>query len=439
MKSSIRRVALLALLGLLMEVALAPAANAERDLLSEAALETKECAKCTGSIAKVVPPPEGQIEGPCGLATSAAGEVYLADYFHRVIDVFDQPVGGLPGAYSGQLVPPGANPRLGVNTLDSVCGLAFDAAGNLYGNEWHQGVVQLTGGEATIDSGESTGVAVDSSTNRLYVDDRTYVAEYDLPYISGEEPLAKIGLGSLGKAYGLAAAEGYVYVADAADQTVKAFEPATSLTTPAATIAGAFNSLTDAALAVDPTNGHLLVVDDLQPGYEHPRSAVLEFGAPAEDFDLLGILAGAPIFGQPSGIAVTAEGDLLVTDGNGELANAYLYGPYESVPADAAESEPLLQSAESGITVSTPPTTPSPPTHQILRRKRVIRHHPRWKTHRRCRSTAASTGWPTASSSDNQIGGAYDCSPRQRWSGIADLRGRVRAHSVARSRQSRRM
>ncbi len=83
--------------------------------------------------------------------------------------------------------------------------------------------------------------------------------------------MKKIGLGSLGDGYGLAVFGGKVYVADAAANAVKVYEPAIDLLNPIATIAHGFVSLVDGALAVDPTNGHLLVVDNMQPGYEAPR------------------------------------------------------------------------------------------------------------------------------------------------------------------------
>jgi DNA-binding beta-propeller fold protein YncE len=328
MRVAIRSGALSALACLLLAGILAPTAQADRELLSQAALETAYCLHCTAPPQEIVPPAEGQIEGPCGLATSPTGRVYVADYYHRVIDVFGPASPAGRAQYLSQIALPGANPSVLVNTLDSVCGLAFDSAGNLYGNEWHQSVVRLTGGEATIDSGEATGLAIDSSTDRLYVDDRTYIAEYALPFSVDDEPVAKIGAGSLGDGYSLAAADGRVYVADAADETVKVFDPATPLAAPVATIADSFNSLEEAALAVDPTNGHLLVVDNLQPGFEHPESAVLEFASGVDGYAFLGQLPGAPVHGGPSGITVDAGGGVLVTDGNGELSNAFLYSDY---------------------------------------------------------------------------------------------------------------
>lgn len=342
MRHAIRRGALPALACLLLAGVLAPPAQANRALLSEAALETAHCIHCTAPTLEIVPPVEGQIEGPCGVAISPLGRVYVADYYHRTIDVFAPASSSGPAKYLSQIALPGSNPSVLVNTLDAVCGLAFDAAGELYGNEWHQSVARLTGGEATIDTGESTGVAIDPSSDRLYVNDRAYVAEYELPVTAGEEPVAKIGLGSLGDSYGLAAAGGRVYVADAVDQTVKVFDPATSLATPVATLSGQFNSLTDAALAVDPTNDHLLVVDNLQPGFEHPESAVLEFASAADGYAFLGALPGAPIHGGPSGIAVDAGGQVIVTDGNGELSNAFLYGPAgtSAGPGGGSEAAP---------------------------------------------------------------------------------------------------
>jgi len=349
MKRTMRRGAL-AVLGCLLGMALlAPGALGNRALRSEAALETTNCARCTGTVVPGLPPVEGQIEGPCGLAISPAGNVYLADYYHRAIDTFAMPEAGGQGRYLSQIALPGTNPRFGVNTLDGVCGLAFDAAGDLYGNEWHQGVMRLAPAEATIDSGESTGLAIDPSSNRLYVDDRTYVAEYALPFSPGDKPLAKIGLGALGEGFGLAAAGGRIYVADAADESIEVFEPAASLAAPVATIAGPFGSLTDASMAVDPSNGHLLVVDNLQPGFEHPRSAVLEFGGPVTGYPYLGSLPGDPIDGGPSGIAVAPGGEALVTDGNSELANAFLYGPYEEGSGAGASDPPSTDRAGGGV------------------------------------------------------------------------------------------
>jgi DNA-binding beta-propeller fold protein YncE len=345
-------------------------ANANRALLTKAAVQTDLCLSCPppppDHLLSPTPPQEGQIEGACGIAVSAAGELYVSDYYHRVVDVF-APGGG----YQSQFALAGKNLVFGVNTLDAVCGLAFDPGGNLYANEFHEGVLRLKPSVGVIDTGESTGVAVDSAGN-VYVNDRTYVAKYAAPVEPGEAPVAKIGLGSLGDGFGLAVLGGKVYVPDASAGLVKVYEPALKLADPVQTInrPGGFRSLVDAAVAIDPTNGHLLVVDNTQPGFEHPLAAVYEFDSSGS---FLGALprpevsgkATGPVMGEPSGIAVNpASGRLFVTDGNSELANVFSYGAYTasspaSAPAGggASSSGPgAREAAGSAATVGTPAT-----------------------------------------------------------------------------------
>jgi hypothetical protein len=289
---------------------------------------------------------EGQIEGACGLAISpVADALVVSDYYHRAIHTF-----GLSGTYGGtEFLAGGNSPPLPepINELDAVCGLAIDGTGDLYANEFHQRVLQLPS-EETIDSDHSTGLAVDSSGN-LYVDDRTYVSVYDAPVSAGDEPAEKVGLGTLADAYGVAvdSKAGRIYVPDAADETVKVFEPLVSLVTPVETIAGppgiGFKSLADTSLSVDesPTEGkgHLLVVDDLEPRVGFPAAAVYEFKSDGTYLDRLQVRTvgplgetrqEGPIFGEPPGIAVDQKtGDLYVTTGNSEDANIVKYGPFQ--------------------------------------------------------------------------------------------------------------
>jgi DNA-binding beta-propeller fold protein YncE len=300
------------------------------------------------------PAAEQQIEGACGLAVSSSGTLYVSDYYHRAVHTFT-----LSGTYGSTDLLAGGNPSPvlePINELNAVCGLAVDGAGNLYASEFHQGVLRLPG-EEVIDPGKSTGVAVDDEGD-LYVDEGTYVAVFDTPVEPGEAPTLKIGSGHLTNAYGVAvdSQTGRVYVPDAAEETVKVFDPAGNPSVPVDTIDGpggkaSFNSLANASLAVDESategKGHLLVVDDLKPGLEFPEAAVYEFDSSGNYLDRLqtrivgplGEERDGPIFGEPSGIAVDSKtGDLYVTTGNSEHSNVVKYGPYTQFAPPAPPS-----------------------------------------------------------------------------------------------------
>lgn len=308
---AIRRVAvaLCVLLGALV-LAAAPA-QANRTLITKAAVNTTFCRNCPPPPpnSPLVPLPDGQLEGTCGVAVKPGGGVYVSDYYHHAVVFFGSGVQIFAG-----------------NPPEGPCGLAIDSGGALYANLWHRSVVRLEPSVQVIDTGESTGVAVDAAGN-VYVNDREYVAKYEAPVEPEEAPVAEIGAGSLVDAYGLAVFGGRVYVPDAATNTVKVYEPAVDLDTPVDTISQGFVSLADGAVAVDPSNGHVLVADNTQPGFEFPKAAVYEFDASGA---FLGKLPGSPIHGAPTGLAVAADGTLYVTDGNTELANVFKYSPYSA-------------------------------------------------------------------------------------------------------------
>lgn len=290
-------------------------AQADRTLL------TKEALKPDPDPKKPAPLPDGQVEGACGLAIGS-GNLYVSDYYHGAVDIFNAATGAGTQARFLAGSPP-----------EGPCGLALSSGGALYANLWHQGVARLAPSELTFDEAESTGVAVDAAGN-VYVNDRTYIAVYEPSgdeVEEGGEPL-QIDLGSSADAYGLAVFEGKVYVPDASINAIEVFEPAVDLDTPVATITHSFKSLEDAAVAVDPTNGHLLVADNTQPGFVHPKAAIYEFD-PSGAF--LGQLPGSPVHGEPTGLVVAPDGALYVTDGNTELSNAYKYSPYSASLASA--------------------------------------------------------------------------------------------------------
>ena len=305
------------------------------------------------------PPPAGSLNAPCGLAVGSTGAFYVSDYHHDVVDSYSAAApyssSSATGAtgYLGQLA--------GVDPANGPCGLAMDSSGRFYINALHGAVLRFasfpSGARSTLDPGPATGVAVDPATGVVYVDDRTHIAAYEpsgAPLEVGGEPLA-IGLGSLGDGYGVAvstypATAGFLYVPDAAANTVKVYDPATSTTEPVGSIAGppgGFTSLRDSAVAVDAASGDVYVLDDLSPaGATQPLGVVDVFDSSGA---YLGHLAHEVVDGLPSGLAVdnsggSTQGRVYVSSGNTMNAGVYAY------PPDAASTAAPL-----------PPSIPAPP------------------------------------------------------------------------------
>lgn len=311
--------------------------------------------------ALLIPPPYGYWYGPCGAAVDSAGSFYVSDYYHHAIDVYDEnanytskkpPVSGATG-YLGQLAD--------VDPLDGPCGLAVDAADNLYVNYYHRGVVKyppfpgfgspMTIAGLGVDSTHPTGVAVDPATANVYVNHRTYIGVYDssgVPVLDGPQPL-RIGEGTLENGYGLAFSQhpgtaGRLYVPDAATETIKVYDPTVDKVTPVAEIDGSetpngeFVSLRDAAVAVDRVSGEVYVLDNLHPEYtEEPEAIVYVFDA-AGAYE--GHLKFNVVDALPVGIAVDntanpTQGRVYVTSGNTDQAGIYVY------PPGAATTAPL--------------------------------------------------------------------------------------------------
>jgi hypothetical protein len=278
---------------------LAPGAQASRSLLSEKAVKVEEA-------------PGGVLEGPCGIALSPGGEIYVSAYYAHAVERFSS-----AGKFESS-IGAGSSP-------EGPCQLAVSGS-NLYANRWHEGVERLLPSRLTFDEAESTGVALDAAGD-VYVDDRTHVAVYE----PSGALLRQIATDPGADYYGLAVSGEKIYLADAATETVKVFEADGSPAGPVAQINGSstpqgkFVSLTDAALAIDPTNGHLLVMDNIQPGFVHPLGAIYEFDSAGA---YLGKLPGSPIDGAPSGMALAPSGTLFATSGNSEEGQVFTYGPY---------------------------------------------------------------------------------------------------------------
>ena len=339
MKVKVSSVLLIALLSL----GLTAGARAERVLIDSTVVETKGV-------------PGGNIEGACGIVFRS-GQLYVSDYYHHAVDVFS--TGGAESPFEYRYLS-----QIAFDPLDGPCQLASSPSGALYANDWHEGVSRLLPSLLSFDSDESTGVAVDQASGDVYVDDRTYVAVYKstgAPVLAEGEPL-RIGQGSLDDGYGIAVFNGRVYVPDASDGTVKVYEPALDAVNPALVIEAGFRSLLDAAVAVDPTNGHLIVLDNLQPGFEHPKAALDEFDSSG---NFLGQVAQKPIDGEPSGLAFSGA-NLYATSGNSEGASVLEFGPYSEGgggPSEAGASPPFAQPPSTSATglAASPAGSPSGP------------------------------------------------------------------------------
>ena len=279
------------------------------------------------------PPPTGYFNGPCGLAVDSSGRFFVSDYYHHAVDVYTS-----SPTYVTQLA--------GEDPIDGPCGLALDASNNLYVNNFHRNVAKFSPSPsfgagtvlsgAPLDSSQPTGVAVDPATGNLYVNDRTYVQEYD----SAGTAIQQIGLGNLGAGYGVAVSQyiggtlGYVYVPDASTNTVKVYDPATSLTTPKTEIKDPFNkpfvSLRDSAIAVDRVTGDIYFADNLQPNFtEKPQAEIYVYSSNNVYKGHLRYNIGDAL---PPGLAVDnsagiTQGRVYVTSGNTTQAGVYAYPP----------------------------------------------------------------------------------------------------------------
>jgi hypothetical protein len=306
------------------------------------------------------PQPQGSgFEDACGVALDSAGNRYVSDYFHDAIDIF----GSSGGGFQSQILNESAG--------NGPCGLAVDPSGNLYVNNWRHEVLRLTppsylpSAATTIDPGPSTGVAVDPASGNVYVDDGDHIAEYE----PSGSLVAEIGLGTLEEGYGVAvstfpATLGDIYVPDAGDNTVKVYGPAgNQLPTidGQGTPQAGFHYLVDSAIAIDPTDGHVFVADNIGHGQsEHPEMGLDEF-TPAGTYR--GQISrwvthpqGEPgvsiehqlTDAEPSGLAIDSVGNVYVTAGNfeaGESSGFEMEGKriegsllYEFGPAVPAET-----------------------------------------------------------------------------------------------------
>jgi len=361
-----------------------------------------------------VPPPVGNLEGPCGLAVDGGGNFYVSDYYHHAIDLYHPIVDISRPENNGATY---LSQSTGIDPLDGPCGLALDAFGNLYVNDFHRDVTRYTGGVGTvIDSAHPTGVAVDTGSNDVYVDDRTQVTVYSP---SGVE-LGQIGNGSLLDGYGVAVSGfagtiGDVYVPDAATNTIKVYPPTLGATSPIATIDGSgtpnghFISLRNASIAIDNSTGEIYVTDMVEPEFSERAETVVWVFTSGGAYE--GRLKYSVSNSLPVGLAVdnsgtASQGRVYVTSGNTIRGSIYAYRAHAATPnsvplppslaaVSAGPSGPATAAAAASAPVVTSPTvaaavpaTAGPAASTVTSptpaaRKRASKHHRRpARTHR---------------------------------------------------------
>jgi hypothetical protein len=308
-------------------------------------------------------PPTGYLEAPCGLAVDTSGNFYVSDHGHNAVDRFGSSFG-----LQQQLAAVSAN--------GGPCGLAMDdEIGKYVVNEMHGAVLSFSSfagaGRTVLDPGPASGVAIDPATGYTYVNDIDHVSVYapnGTPVEVSGQPLV-IGAGSLVDGYGVAvsgnaASKGFVYVPDAATDTVKVYDPATDPASPVQTLALGLSSLRDSAVAVDNSSGEVYVTDALQPPgtSECPEAAVRVFKA---DGSQGGRLKYNIVNAYPPGLAVDNSGTgtqsrVYVTSGNSESASVMLYQAH-SAGSEAAAAPPCPSPLPPGQGAEAPLPEPPPP------------------------------------------------------------------------------
>jgi hypothetical protein len=156
---------------------------------------------------------------PAGAAVDTAGNLYVVSLgpSHGALYEFDS-----NGVDIRQITG-----QIGVNSINEPVRVAVAPDNTIYVNNYHSEVIKITPGgiESVLDAGGSTAVAVDAAED-VFVDDGTYVVEYD----AAGKQVARFGEGLIGESEGpvsegiaVNSSTGAVYVTDRATETIKEF------------------------------------------------------------------------------------------------------------------------------------------------------------------------------------------------------------------------
>jgi hypothetical protein len=173
----------------------------------------------------------------CGVATDPSGHVYSSSFNGHVDKYTPTDADPAHDTFNGQL-----------ENLGGVCNVAADGLGNVYVSVWSTGPLtkydqaqlnQDTPSGTQVDD-TSLAVAVDPSNDDVYVDHGDRVVQYD----SSGNPIGQSGSGQLtGNSFGVAVrgSSGDLYASNADTTSVDHFGPAVNITPPSATIDPASN------------------------------------------------------------------------------------------------------------------------------------------------------------------------------------------------------
>jgi hypothetical protein len=195
----------------------------------------------------------GQIDGSaassqsggelCGVATDAAGDVY-ASYFSGHVDKYT-PIDANPASdtFVGQL-----------ESVGRPCNVAADGSGNVYVSQWPNG--PLTNYDAsqlnqdsptgTVVASSSTAVAVDPTSNEVYVDEGDHVAQFTSTGAPGGQSGSDHPPGD-SRGVGIDGSTGDLYLADDTVGQVLHYGPGIDVPAPVVTIDPASNITTSHA------------------------------------------------------------------------------------------------------------------------------------------------------------------------------------------------
>lgn len=307
------------------------------------------------------PATSAYLDNPAAVAIDAAGDLFIADYSNNVVRRVDATT-GIITTYAGNAAAPGYNGDSGAATavhLNGPSALAFDAAGNLY----------------IADSRNNLVRRVDTSGQLTTVAGSYYLTASGTPP-SGVPATSVALLRPMGVAI---APDGSLYISDTGNGIVRRVDGSGTITTVAGgnpfsggadnVIATSAQLSTPSQLAFD-RSGNLYIAE--QSGHVVRRlrtdgiltTAVGTLGSTAYPYyyDPAGAAAPLVTLASPSGVAVDAQGGLLVTDNYNQTVlrvgptGALRFGPQATGTSSAPQTVTLRNTGDQPVTFFAPPT-----------------------------------------------------------------------------------